>query len=146
MKASAPIRDAGAASGQGLAQTLLHRAQEEVQRQGLNGGIVLQEVAHAFRHRQHPLAHRQARHDVIGEVGGGFHHAPRVAGRTHTPALARIGGQEVVAALSAPRTGETMGEDAAFPRRIAVGMPVTRHPPHRSERARFGHSAPTSGV
>jgi hypothetical protein len=29
---------------------------------------------------------------------------------------------------------------------IAVGMPVTRHPPHRSERARFRHSAPTSGV
>ena len=30
-------------------------------------------------------------------------------------------------------------------RTIAVGMPVTRHPPHRSVRARFGHTAPTSG-
>jgi hypothetical protein len=41
-----------------LAQTPLHRAQEEVQCQGLHGRIVLQEIAHAFRHRQHPLAHR----------------------------------------------------------------------------------------
>jgi len=29
---------------------------------------------------------------------------------------------------------------------IAVGMPVTRHPPHRSVRARFGHTAPTLGI
>jgi hypothetical protein len=29
---------------------------------------------------------------------------------------------------------------------IAVGTPITERPPHRSERARFGHSAPTSGV
>jgi hypothetical protein len=28
---------------------------------------------------------------------------------------------------------------------IAVGMPVTGHPPHRSERARLRHSAPTLG-
>jgi len=28
---------------------------------------------------------------------------------------------------------------------IAVEMPVTRHPPHRSVRARFGHTAPTLG-
>jgi hypothetical protein len=29
---------------------------------------------------------------------------------------------------------------------IAVGMPVTEHPPHRSRRAQFGHRAPTSDV
>jgi hypothetical protein len=29
---------------------------------------------------------------------------------------------------------------------IAVGTLVTERPPHRSERARFGHSAPTLGV
>jgi hypothetical protein len=29
---------------------------------------------------------------------------------------------------------------------IAVGMPVTRHPPRRSVRADFPHTAPTSGV
>ena len=31
-------------------------------------------------------------------------------------------------------------------RRIAVGPPITGRPAHRSERARFGHSAPTLGV
>ena len=29
---------------------------------------------------------------------------------------------------------------------IAVGMPVTRHPPHRSVRAQLRHTAPTSGI
>src|SRR6266481_5451037 len=29
---------------------------------------------------------------------------------------------------------------------IAVGTLITERPPHRTERARFGHSAPTSGV
>ncbi len=28
---------------------------------------------------------------------------------------------------------------------IAVGMPVTRHPPHRSVREELPHTAPTSG-
>src|SRR5215213_1049950 len=32
------------------------------------------------------------------------------------------------------------------PGSIAVGMPITERPPHRSERAQFGHSAPTLGV
>ena len=31
-------------------------------------------------------------------------------------------------------------------RSIAVGTPITERPPHRSERAQFGHSAPTLGV
>jgi len=29
---------------------------------------------------------------------------------------------------------------------IAVGTLIAERPPHRSERAQFGHSAPTSGV
>ena len=29
---------------------------------------------------------------------------------------------------------------------IAVGMPVTEHPPHRTGRAAFPHPAPTSDV
>ena len=29
---------------------------------------------------------------------------------------------------------------------IAVGTLISERPPHRTERAQFGHSAPTSGV
>ena len=29
---------------------------------------------------------------------------------------------------------------------VAVGIPVTGYPPHRSRRARFTHRAPASGV
>jgi hypothetical protein len=35
--------------------------------------------------------------------------------------------------------------NAHEPCRIAVGTPIAGRPPHRSERARFGHSAPTLG-
>ena len=35
---------------------------------------------------------------------------------------------------------------AGLPAHIAVGTPITERPPHRSERAQFGHSAPTLGV
>ena len=33
-----------------------------------------------------------------------------------------------------------------YSHRIAVGTHITARPPHRTERARFGHSAPTLGV
>src|SRR5262249_42145187 len=35
---------------------------------------------------------------------------------------------------------------AAIGKRIAVGMPIAGHPPHRSGQARFGHPALTLGV
>src|ERR1700678_1226365 len=39
-------------------------------------------------------------------------------------------------------TGNTRPRGALF----AVGTLISERPPHRSERAQFGHSAPTSGV
>jgi hypothetical protein len=39
----------------------------------------------------------------------------------------------------------TLHASPPFPK-IAVGTPITERSPHRSERARFGHSAPTSGA
>jgi len=36
-------------------------------------------------------------------------------------------------------------DDIGSSHRIAVGMHITARPPHRTERARFGHSAPTLG-
>jgi hypothetical protein len=43
----------------------------------------------------------------------------------------------------------TRGQSRRFDRRpvtFAVGTRVTSRPPHRSVRAQFGHTAPTSGV
>ena len=85
-----------------------------MQRQGLDGRIVLQVIAQALRHREHPLAHRQARQDVVGEMRSGLDHAPGVAGRAHAPALAGVGDEKVVAAFAAAGAGKTVGEDAAF--------------------------------
>jgi len=45
------------------------------------------------------------------------------------------------------RAGDNASGDRGAPKNArAVGMRVTAHPPHRSERAEFPHSAPTSGT
>lgn len=85
-----------------------------MQRQRFYGRIVLQVVAQALGHRQHPLTHRQSREDVIGQMGGALHHAPGIAGRTHAATLARVGDEEVVPALATAGTGEAVGQDATF--------------------------------
>ena len=46
--------------------------------------------------------------------------------------------------LSPVLTGAPRADPASFSF-VAVGMPVTRHPPHRSRRADFPHRAPASG-
>ena len=48
--------------------------------------------------------------------------------------------------VGAPQSGARTRRKISRYAHIAVGMPVTRHPPHRSERAQFAHSAPTSGA
>jgi hypothetical protein len=72
--------------------------------------ITPHEVAQALGHRQHPLAHRQARKNVWSDP-------PSFAGEGH----------EVVApAVSAARTRKAVGEDAAlqiFAKRLAhIGL------------------------
>ena len=42
-------------------------------------------------------------------------------------------------------TGRATGRGGRGGRGIAVGAPIAERPPHRSEHARFTHSAPTSG-
>jgi hypothetical protein len=62
----------------------------------LYGRVAAQVVAQALGHRQHPLPHRQPRHDVIGEMGGGLHHAASIARGAHAAPLAGERDQEVV--------------------------------------------------
>ncbi len=56
--------------------------------------------------------------------------------RTPSPELARA---ELAAAVGP-------AAEAQAQRRIAVGTRITARPPHRSVRAAFPHTAPTSGV
>src|SRR3954462_12769427 len=50
------------------------------------------------------------------------------------------------AALTIPQFHPAQVEQRSVENLIAVGTPITERPPHRSERAQFGHSAPTLGV
>jgi len=58
---------------------LLHHPQEQPQSSALEIGVAVQEVAQAPGHGQDPLAHRQRRQDVVGEMRCRRHHAPGIA-------------------------------------------------------------------
>lgn len=49
-------------------QALRHHAQEDAQHRVEHGPIALHEVVQPLGYGQHPLAHRQAREHVIGQV------------------------------------------------------------------------------
>ena len=70
-----PCRGPGTAS----AQMGLDHPQEDMQHGCDCLWLPFQVPAQALGHRQHPLAHRQGREDVIDQVGGGLGHTPGVA-------------------------------------------------------------------
>jgi hypothetical protein len=96
------------------AQAGLHRAQEELQGRTLELGVAFQEVAQPLGHGQYPLPQRQLWQDVIGQMRGGLHHAPRVARWAHAASLARERDQEIVPARVAAGASEAASQDAAF--------------------------------
>ena len=90
-------------------------------------GVAVQEVAQALRDRQHPLAHRQRREDLVDQMRRRLGHAPGVAGRTYPAAFARKRDQEIVSALLAASAGEAVGQDAAFEVAAKLSLHVLRH-------------------
>ncbi len=81
-----------------------------------------------------PLPHGHRRDDVIDEVGRSLRHVPAVAGRAHTPPLAREGDDEPLRAPCAERAGEPKAEQPAreMPTKllfdIEIGKPIVRAP------------------
>lgn len=61
-----------------FAQAGFHHGEKNAPHRALQGRVALKEVAPPLGRRQHPLPHRQARDDVVGEMGGGFDHAPGI--------------------------------------------------------------------
>lgn len=78
----------GTCPGTALSQAVLHRAEKDLQRQGLRSRIVFPEVPHAVRPRQHPLAHGSVRNDVIDLMGGRLDHGSGIARGVHAAPLA----------------------------------------------------------
>ncbi len=66
----------------------------------------------------------------------------------HTFATSRRDASESVGWVepSAKPIGYANCDDGYRWRSVAVGTPITERPPHRTVRARFGHTAPTLGV
>ena len=85
--------------------------------------VALHEVAQPLWYRQHPLAHRQARQNVIGQVRRCLHHALGVARRANATALAGEGHKVVVSAVITTGTRKAVRKDAAlqvFAKRLAT--------------------------
>ena len=81
---------------------LRNHPQEDAQYHAQHRAIALHEVTHPIWHRQLPLAQRQAREDVVGEVCRRLCHAPHVARGADATAFAGEGQQKVVPADVAP--------------------------------------------
>ena len=109
-----PAAGRGAATGTVRAQAAFHRAHQDLQDGTLQGRVVLQEIAQPLGYGEHPLPQRQRRQDVIGQMRGRFHHAPRVARRAHTAAFTGKADQEVMATRRTKSAGKAMREDATF--------------------------------
>jgi hypothetical protein len=95
-------------------QALLDDPQKDAQRTVQRRPIALHEVAQPLGHRQHPLAHRQVRKNMVHQVRRRLLHAPRVARGADCATLAREGYRLVMRAVLAPHPRKTVGQDAAL--------------------------------
>ncbi len=98
----------------GAVQGMYHDAQENAQRQGHDRPIRFEVITQPLGNRQHPLADRQSRQDVVGQMGDGSDPSPGVASRTDAAALARPGNEKIATALGASSAGKAMRENPAF--------------------------------
>ena len=100
-----------------------------------HGPITLHKVSQALGHGQHPLAHRQARENVVCEMRRRLHHASRVARGAYASAFAGEGHEVVVRAVGAAGAGKAVGENAALqilgkrlahvsPWRAVIALPI----------------------
>jgi hypothetical protein len=83
---------------------------------------VFEGIAQPLGNRQHPLADRQPRKNVVGQMGGGFDHPPGVTSGTDAATFARPGDEKIVTALGASSAGKTIGENPAV--EIAAELPL----------------------
>ena len=103
-------------------QTLRNDLQEVVQHHVERYPIALHKVAQPLWHREHPLAHRRARENMIRQVCRRRHHAPDVARGANATAFAGIGDEVVMTTIVTPDYDEAVREDASlkvFAKRLA---------------------------
>jgi hypothetical protein len=108
----------------GAAQRGTDGAEQDAQHVAGEAWVVGQEGADPLRQGENPLADGQRRQDVVGEVGGHFHHAACIAGRANAAALAGEGYEALGGARVAADAGEAVGEHAA----AEVGAEVVLDP------------------
>jgi hypothetical protein len=99
-------------------------AQQDAEHLAGEAGVVGQEGLDPLRQGELRLADGEWGQDMVGDVGGHFHHAPGVAGAADAATLAGEGDEALGGARVAADTGEAVGEDAA----AQVGAEVGLHP------------------
>ena len=90
--------------------------------------VTLDVIAQPLRQGRDPLAHRQARQDVIDEMGGSFRHPTGIARGADTTALAGEGDQEIVSALPTARSRKAVGQDSTLHKAAQLSFGMGRDP------------------
>jgi hypothetical protein len=90
-------------------------------------GAVVEKRPQAFGNREDELAHGHVGNDVVHQVSRRLGHAPGVAGRAGTPALAGKRHQEVVPATRASGPCKAVGQDAASQIASELFLHMIRH-------------------
>jgi len=112
-------RDRAAVSLVGLRARLLEQepgdhAVHDLQHGCNQLGLCGQQQAQRHGQRQHPLAHRHVRDDVVHQVRRRLRHTPGTARGAKPAPLAAERDELVVAAVGAVQAQEAVGQDAAF--------------------------------
>ena len=109
------------------------RAHEDVEHGPREPGVVVQVRAETLRNREHPLAEREVREDVIREARGDARHAAGVARRAHAPPLQSDHSHTEQPALDPSRQADHAARHPDA-RRTVVGVLVSR-----DQRVEAGH-------
>lgn len=88
--------------------------------------VTVKAVAQPLGQGHDPLAHRQARQDMIDQLGGSLGHPPGVARGADATAFAGEGDEEIVAAPIAPRSCKAIGQNAALQVGAQLALGVRR--------------------
>ena len=92
----------------------VNRAVDNAQHRGDEFGVYGEQAPQRYGERQHPLAHRHARQDVVHQGGGGLDHSAGAARGADASAFAAERHQCVACTAVAGQAQKAVGEDAAL--------------------------------
>jgi hypothetical protein len=105
-----------------------HRADEDANHRAAQVVIPRQPIPKPMRQRQHPLTYRHRREHMVDQVRGAISHAAATTAGTQRAPLARERHEPIQPTVSASKTGEAPGQEAATQERPEFLLDEPRQP------------------